>query len=293
VLRRGPIEAVIVDNEAAENDVLPRHRGGYSGVASLKHANRRENLFVPEYAGLNFEHIHDGTTQPREILFEPRNAPMQLRVIDEKSVELFQPATPHWNLESCQRFELLEDGAIQLTIECIPRRETFQNGYIGLFWASYIHQPESLDIHFRGFDKSEPDEVKWTRGVTPAHGTLATHVAAGDRRLFPHDDDFPLTLVFNRSEHTFDQPWYYGISHGMAYVQVFRTSDQVRFSQSPSGGGDGNPAWDFQFFIPQYEVGRLYQFVMRAIYVPFESPEQVLQIAQSHQQALEQLSRRK
>ena len=66
----------------------------------------------------------------------------------------------------------------------------------------------------------------------------------------------------------YDEPWYYGVSHGMAYVQVFRPRDRVRLAQSPSGGGDGNPAWDFQAFFPDYEVDRRYTLVMRAVYLP-------------------------
>ena len=90
VLKRAGIEAVIVDNRAVDDTVLPGHRAGYSGVASLKHTRRKQNLFVPHYAGLNFEHIHDGTVQERRILFEPRNAPMELRVIDPYTAELYQ-----------------------------------------------------------------------------------------------------------------------------------------------------------------------------------------------------------
>jgi hypothetical protein len=72
----------------------------------------------------------------------------------------------------------------------------------------------------------------------------------------------------------------------MALVQMFRPQDQVRFSQSPSGGGSGNPAWDFQWFIPQYKVNQRYRFVMRAMYLPFESAEQLVQATAAHRAAL-------
>ena len=287
VLQRAGIEAVVVDNRAVDDEVLPGHRAGYNGIASLKHVRRRENLFVPAYAGLNFEHIHDGTVQERTILYEPRNWPMELRVIDPFTAELYQKPTPHYGLESCTRYQLLDDGTIEMTFECIPRRATYKNGYIGLFWASYIHKPESLDIHFRGHTAGGPPTAEWIRGVTPAHGVLATHLATGDRRVFPHDPTFPLTLVFNLSKHRYAQPWYYGVSHGMALGFAFRPRDQVRFSQSPSGGGAGNPAWDFQHFIPDYQIGKRCQMVMRAVYLPYESPEQVEKTIQPHVKALE------
>src|SRR5262249_15093428 len=59
-LKRGGVEAVLVDNRAVDDDVLKGHKAGYSGVASLRGAGRKDNLFVPAYAGLNFEHVHDG-----------------------------------------------------------------------------------------------------------------------------------------------------------------------------------------------------------------------------------------
>jgi hypothetical protein len=287
VLERSGIRAIVVDNRAVDDEVLPGHRAGYSGLASLSHAKRPANAFVPAFAGLNFEHIHDGTVREREVLFEPRNAPMQLRVIDQYTCELYQAPTPNWKLESCHRFHLLEDGTIEMTFECIPRAETFANGYVGLFWASYIHQPESLDIHFRGHAvDAAAEHTRWIRGVTPAHGTLATHLAWNDDRRFPHDEDFPLSLVFNRSNHRYREPWYFGVTGQMAYVQMFRPGDGVRLSQSPSGGGQGNPAWDFQYFIPEYRKDERYQVVMRAMYVPFESHRQIERISRPHRQAL-------
>lgn len=285
-LVRGDIELVIVNNEAVDDEVLPAHRAGYGGIARLTHAQRPENLFVPNYAGMNFEHIHDGTTQPREVLFEPRNAPLELRVIDPFTVELYQAPTPTWGLESCQRFRLLEDGVIEMAFECIPHRASFRNGYIGLFWASYIHQPESLDIHFPGQPTDGSTEPRWVRAITPSHGVLATHVSTTDDRSFPHDADFPLTLVFGMSNLRYTEPWYYGISHGLAFAQMFRRRDEIRFSQSPSGGGHGNSAWDFQFLIPDYQVRQRYQFVARAAYLPFASTQQLESATERHRRIL-------
>ncbi len=287
VLERSNVRVVIVNNEPVNDKVLPEHRGGYSGVASLTHKKRDKNLFVPLYAGLNFEHIHDGTVKPREILFEPRQAPMQIKQVNKYTVELYQKPTPHWKLESWLRYQLLKDNTIEMTFECVPHARTFKNDYIGLFFASYIHQPESLDIHFLGHRNNEKNaKPRWIRGVTPAHGKFSTHLATNDHRSFTHDSDFPLTLVFNLSNYHYDEPWYYGVSHGIALVMMFRPCDNVRFSQSPSGAGKGNPAWDFQWFIPEYKIGQRYRFVMRAMYLPFESPKQLIKLTELHRKAL-------
>ncbi len=288
VLERGGVRAVIVNNQAVKDSVLPDHREGYSGVASLTYRGQDRNLFVPLYAGLNYEHIHDGTVQERDVLYEPRRAPMEIRQADEHTAELHQPPTPHWQLESWLRYTLLEDGTIEMSLDCVPRAKTFKNGYIGLFFASYIDQPESLDIHFLGHRANQLNsETQWIRGVTPEHGVRPTHLAFNDQREFPHDPQFPMTLVFNLSDWRYREPWYYGVSHGMAFVQMFRPQDQVRLSQSPSGGGDRNPAWDFQWFIPQYEVDKRYHFAMRAMYLPFESTDQVTKATAAHRAALQ------
>lgn len=98
-LRRGPVTAVITDHSPLDAG----HHAGYSGVASLVHRAPPDNLFVPLHAGLNFELMFDGTEQPRDVMFEPRRAPMELRLVSRSVVELYQAPTPHWKLESCTR----------------------------------------------------------------------------------------------------------------------------------------------------------------------------------------------
>src|SRR5437899_4180141 len=47
VLRCGPLEAVIVDNAAIDDAVLPGHRAGYHALASLKHTASNEISSCP------------------------------------------------------------------------------------------------------------------------------------------------------------------------------------------------------------------------------------------------------
>lgn len=285
-LRRGPVTAVVVDNEAVDVPGLPGHRAGYNGMAMLTHTARAENLFVPAVAGLNFEHIHDGTLAVNKERFEPRRAPMQLRVLEDYTVEVYQPPTPNWKLESCGRYRLLADGTVEYTFECLPRAATFTQGYLGLFWASYIDRPEDKAIHFRGRVATATGAGRWLRTVSPAHGVEATHPPAGPLPDLPIVRDFPLTLVNHRSTYVYTEPWYYGVSHGMAYVAMFRGRDRVWFAQSPTGGGDSNPAWDFQWFIPNARVGEAYGLVMRLAYLPYECQAQVETATRAHRTAL-------
>lgn len=285
-LKRGEITAIIVDNAAIDLPELPGHRAGYNGVASLTHRKRETNLFVPPIAGLNFEHIHDGTAAGLKEKFEPRAFPMQLRIIDAHTVELYQPPTGNWKLESCGRYAMLEDGTIEYTFECVPRGGGYRHGYIGLFWASYIHNPEDNAIHFRGRPRGSDASSNWIKAITPKHGVDSTHPPADYPHTIQIDPDFPLSLVGHRSPYIYTEPWYYGVSHSMAFVQMFRPGDQIWMAQSPSGGGQGNPAWDFQWFIPDYKIDEAYGFQMRAAYLPYESHEQIEQATRPHRESL-------
>ena len=62
----------------------------------------------------------------------------------------------------------------------------------------------------------------------------------------------------------------------MVYQVMFDDPERVRFSQSPTGGGATNPAWDWQFVIRDYGVGKLYRLRARVAYKKFVGPDDCL-----------------
>jgi hypothetical protein len=281
----GDLTAVIGDNEAHGS-----HAAGYNGIHQLSHRTKPTNLFVPTVAGLNLEHIFDGDQElrgqnDRKLFYEPRHAPMALKRLSESEAELHQPPTPTFHLESWTRFKLVAPHYIDFSFRCRPTQHVFSHGYIGLFWASYLNAPEDKSMYFRGGGR-------WQQLCTQKHNDESTVVH--------RDNKFNLTfsavpgdaLYKNLSPLRFDEPFFYGLVRKHLLLIMFDRSDGIRFTHSPSGGGYNkelqttNPAWDFQFIIPTYEVLQDYGYRARAVYRERCSREDVLQEWSRWQEAL-------
>jgi hypothetical protein len=63
----------------------------------------------------------------------------------------------------------------------------------------------------------------------------------------------------------------------MALAYLFKSSEVIRLTQSPSGGGSSNPAWDFQYIIPDPRTEKVYSFKARILYKPFIGNQDILE----------------
>ena len=275
------LHVLIADNEAYGTE----HRAGYNGVAELRRGpGDQKNLFVPTYAGLNLEHIFSGDAASFGWnIFEPRRFPMQLIRHSMSRVELRQEKTEHWPLRSRLVFDV-KDDAIDLTYYGTPLADTWKkHGCLGLFFASYIQAPEDMAIQFIG--RSRPgrgdSQPRWIKHLPATHGLAANHRPAGSKWDPSQDDGFNLELVKGISDFEYLYPFYFGRSAQNVLVLMFeRTRDEgeFRFAQSPSGGGKGNPAWDFVYFRRDYAVNREFSFRIRAVYQKFTSVKDVVRL---------------
>ncbi|MFC2076110.1 hypothetical protein ACFLT7_03410 [candidate division KSB1 bacterium] len=272
----GDIEAVFVDNSAYEG-----HRAWYNGVARLVHKADSLSIFRPRVAGLNFEHIFDGQKwwEPAEVLFEPRSSPMSIKRLSATSCELHQPPSELHKLESWTRFKAVAPHYIDMEFTCIPRAETFDRNYIGLFWASYILTEVDKGYHFIG-RKSLDDDRQWVEIHSPAHNVKSSVRYERDDRDPSFVDEHPPRLYNNYFEYSYSYPFYYGIWRGMVWILMFEEAGPVRFSHSPTSGakvGPGTqPAWDFHYLFYDYKVGEEYGFKARLAFKPFEGRADVI-----------------
>jgi hypothetical protein len=259
----GDLTAVIGDNEPYDD-----RRAGYNGVHRLVHRTLPDRSLFG-IAGLNFEHIFDGFQDQlslpgdREVFFEPRNHPMTLRKVSDVEAELHQEPTPTYQLESWTRFKLSPPHYVDFTFRCRPTQHVFRNDYIGLFWANYINAPENKSIYFR-------DPRGWVQFCTQEHNNQSTVRHVDDAVQLTFYNVPQQTLYKNFSPLRYAEPFYYGYFGAThLFILMFDRSEGVRFAHSPSSGGPPsfpNPAWDFQFIVPKYDVLEDYGFRARAVY---------------------------
>lgn len=260
----GDLTAVIGDNDAKGD-----HRAGYNGLWSLTHRTEPTNLFVPIVSGMNFEHIFDGeTVDPpgkNDIFFEPRNAKMNFRKLSAEAAELHQPPTPTFHLESTTRFTLREPDSIDFHFRFKPTQHAFRRGYLGLFWANYMNAPEDKSMYLRGRNV-------WLQHCTPAHNAMSTVRHESDTFVPTFANDHRDCLYKSLSPLRYDLPLFYGLFRKHIFIVMFDRTAGLRLAHSPSGGGTNsalqttNPAWDFQYVLPKYEVNVEYVLRARAVY---------------------------
>jgi hypothetical protein len=254
----GDLTAVIGDNEDYD-----KRRYGYNGIHSLSHKTKPESLFG--VAGMNFEHIFDGETDLRgdnKTYFEPRNHPIAYKRISDSEAELYQGQTPTFFLESWTRFKLVAPHYIDFTFRCKPHQHAFRNGYIGMFWASYIKEPENKSIYFR-------DPKGWIQFNTQFHNDQSTVRHVDDQVELKFAKGGRESMYQNFSTIRYTDPFYYGISGTHMMILMFDRAEGIRFTHSPSSGGVPsfpNPAWDWHYIIPKFEVLQEYGYRARLVY---------------------------
>lgn len=199
---------------------------------------------------------------------------MELRRMSDSSAELHQPPTNTFYLESWTRFDLVPPHYVDLTFRFRATQHVFGRGYISLFWASYMNAPEDRSLYFRGTVDGRGQVETWQQLCSPRHNRDSTVRHADDDFQMTFAEGAPDALYKNFSPQRFTKPFYYGNFDDFTVAYLFDRSEGIRFTHSPSGGGVNrarettNPAWDFSYLVPEYEVAREYGFRMRAVFRP-------------------------
>ncbi|MGI5819494.1 MAG: hypothetical protein ACOX9R_15500 [Armatimonadota bacterium] len=269
----GDLTAVIGDNGGHEGQ-----RAGYNGVQSLVSAHCPApdgNLFVPGIAGINLEHLLEGRDMPdRDDYFEPRRTPMEVEKLDSQSVILHQSATPTLGVQSMATFSLRIPHYLDLDLRIVLRRDTLRHDYLLAFWASYINAPEDPAMRLLGRTRDEPVGEAWMELNSPAHCERSTVCHVDIEPELPHEISFD-TLAYSYSELAFTRPFFYGRRRNMVFALMFEDGHDVRLTHSPTGGGKGNPAWDFQWVMHEPRVDEEHHLRARAVYKPWQGERDI------------------
>jgi hypothetical protein len=249
----------------------------YCGLWSLTSKHRQFNAFGNSYAGL----------LPGEI----RGKGPVLELVNETSCALVRAADDERPVDVRAEYMVRSPNYVDHTLT-FTDREDVRNGrdFREVSWCCYMNCPEDSRLNFIS-------NGQWQRYASPSHGTgsslAPSYVPDHALEVWPAVDG-KRPFHWDRSEHRFDQPFYYGRLGKMVMILVFDTPNWLRFFCSPSGGGHSLlpdqtcPAWDFEWVIPHaaYRVGKEYSLRVRLVYKLYESDEDVLAEVEKAQEEL-------
>jgi len=303
VLETESFIAFLADNRAAGI-----HRAGYNGVASLIPRATGNNLFVPTYAGLNYEIIRlpDLATYegPGGIKFEPRAEPMHVEQADDERVVLVQPETSHAHVSARIEFGVEEPCYLHQHVELTCHRRFCREGEdnrLHTLWASYMHAVPDRHIYMKPNPEAGAELTGWFGITKAAHDAPRMlvrrlpderNIAAGehleamagqeplsDQEVQRLTDSGPATAEVSTM---LSGPlrFYYGLCHGeQLFLMMFRRPEGSRLAYSPCGGGREpawSPAWDYILHEPDAQVGVTYEWDLCLVVKPYAGREDVL-----------------
>ena len=278
-LKTSQLECLVGNNKSI-NTEFGKHRPGYNGIFWLRSKDQPESPFVPSYAGWNLEHYFDGRADYGDEFFAPRLAQMDLRRLSDGSVELYQPRTAAFAVESWTRLSAAEPYYVDFEFRFVIHEDDFQSDFMGVFWASYINGPMDKSIYFIDAE-STLDQPVWRQLCTQQHNRDSSVRSKDDHEklMFERPNS---TLFASVSPLRYAEPFFYGRFRNMVLIYVFEPDPRLRLTHSPSGGGanqqgdDTNPAWDFQFVVPRFQVGKEYRLTGRLVYKPWKGRGDVI-----------------
>lgn len=270
MLQTSEIQTIIGD---ADRDGV----GGkqYCGVWSLTSKHRVFNAFGNSYAGLI----------PGEI----RGKSPVLNMVADRACVLSRNADEAYPVEVRAEYRVSDPFYIDHTLSFVDKKDMRQKGcdFREVSWCCYMNCPDDPRLHFLAHGE-------WHPYISPSHGVASniapSYIPEGEIEDWPVKSDWrdkPLNdrpFHWDRYEHRFDEPFYYGRLGPMVVILVFDKPRWLRFFCSPSGGGQSLiagqtcPAWDFEWVIPasEYIVGKEYVLRMRMIYKQFISEDDVV-----------------
>jgi len=256
------------------------HRKGYNGVAALIPHGYGNNLFVPAYAGLNYETISLSGLSPyvetHKTKFEPRAEPMSITEATDTQVVLEQPETSHARVSARITFSAHDPHYLHQKIELTFHRRFCSEDEPNIFsslWASYIHQPRDRYIYLQRPDAKGPLD-RWVGLTREDHGSPEydvrhlpdQEIAAADH-LSRMNTSEPVDA--NHRQKIEDEvrsglSHYYGIcGEDLVFLMMFGQPDRIRLAYSPNDGGkspEWSPAWDYILHLDDVEVGPTYRW---------------------------------